>query len=166
MNLMDDVQQTSNTNWPPKATNASAYPNQSVDATLAGRGHQQGAHIDYLERQMQEVADQHGASISEIQQFFIFRDDDAVMSFLYDHREVPHLLLQAVPFLNRYFGRDKILSLNIDSDEAGSRILYGIVAWKGSASAARLALNDFDDNWWMAHALQACGRLTFTYELV
>jgi hypothetical protein len=115
---------------------------------------------------MQAATDQHRADISALRQSFIFQTDAAVTSFLSDHRSIPQLLLQAVPYLHRCFGADKIPSLRIDSDEAGSRILYAVVPWECSVREARVALKSFDDQWWMAHAFQALGRLTFTYELV
>ncbi len=166
MNLLADVQQTSNINWRFIETAMRAHRTPRSSAVDVPKLFQQSHSFDFFERQMQEAADQHQADISALRKSFIFQTDAAVASFLYDHRSIPQLLLEAVPHLHRCFGADKIPSLRIDSDEAGSRILYAVVPWECSVREARVALNSFDDQWWMAHAFQASGRLTFTYELI
>jgi len=76
------------------------------------------------------------------------------------------LLIEAVPRLWESFGIDAVFNLRVLIDESGSRTLYAVAMWAGSAKDVSIALDQFEDGWWILNSRQASGILTFTYELV
>jgi hypothetical protein len=134
---------------------------------LGGRRPLEGGTIfDDLEKQMVRYAAEYRAVLQEIQGQFVMPADSSVTAFLTDHRAIPPMLLEAMPHLKIYFGADTIFSLRASMDGADSPILYAVVHWSGKICDVRIALQRFDDEWWLRRAGQVAGLLTFTYELV
>lgn len=125
-----------------------------------------GALFESLEQQMVEYRGRQEAIQEELRRHYVLPADRSVQDFLSQHQSIPALLLEAVPHLKRHFGANAIFSLSAPIDEAGTRTLHAVAIWPGGANDAREALSGFDNDWWMAHARQASGDLTFTYELV
>jgi hypothetical protein len=119
-----------------------------------------------LENEMALFEAEHQAIISAVRKYYVVPTDSSVTTFFDSHRTLPELLLLAIPFLKQYFGDDTVFSLRAPIDESGSQTLYSVAMWPGKMQDARVALERFDDNWWIANSRQASGYLTFTYELV
>jgi hypothetical protein len=105
------------------------------------------------------------AAIDEVARHYRTPKDTSVATFLQEHRTIPDLLLQAAPNLKKYFG-DAALTLRAPVDEDGSQTVYAVVLWPGDVTEVRHALDQFDDNWWLANSGPDAGSLSFTYELV
>jgi hypothetical protein len=105
------------------------------------------------------------ARFSEIRREYTFHNEAAVKSYLTDHRSVSELLIKAIPQLKRHFGSDTVFQLRVSAEDGEFSTLYGIVLWPGAVQDIRAAFDRFDDEWWIAHAHQAGGRVTFAYEL-
>jgi len=103
--------------------------------------------------------------IREVRKLYVFPKDNSVTHFLEGHRNVPQLLIAAVPVLEGYFGTGTIFVLRAPTDEQGSQSLYAVVMWPGSVEDVANALDHFEDEWWLSNSRQSLGRLTFTYEL-
>jgi hypothetical protein len=129
--------------------------------------HQFAQHVQrQLEEQMAQFAANHEAAMADLQRSYVFVNEPVVREFFISHRTAPHILLEAVPHLQRYFKNATIFNLRATVDEYGAQTLYAVALWPGSVQDARAALDLFDDNWWIANSRQAAGDLTFTYELV
>jgi hypothetical protein len=118
-----------------------------------------------LERQMAAFVVGHEATLDEVRKRYVLPSDSSVTDFLKGHRTLPQLLLQAVPYLSQYFG-NVAFSLRAVSDEYGWQTLYAVAMWPGKAHDAVVALDQFEDGWWIANSRIASGSLNFTYELV
>jgi hypothetical protein len=119
-----------------------------------------------LESQMARFEAEHETMIADVRKHFVFSTDSDLNSFFRSHRTLPQLLIQATPHLRRAFGTGTVFNLRAPIDASGSQTLYAVVMWPGPANDARMALADFDENWWFEIVRQASGNLTFTYELV
>ena len=106
------------------------------------------------------------ATLKNIRRIFVLRDEESVSAFLSDHPSLSPLLLEAEAPLRKWFGSSALVALKAPIDDSGVQTLYAVVIWPGSARDVRAALSAFDDDWWLARASQASGRLSFTYELV
>lgn len=94
---------------------------------------------------------------------YVFRNGPVINRFLFGHRIVVPTLSAATSRLKESFGQDMILTLEATVEDDESISLYGIVIWRGSAAAAELALEDFDQRWGLNQTPHP--GLTFTYEL-
>jgi hypothetical protein len=111
------------------------------------------------------VAMVHDGILRQIREFFVM-STDLPLQFLFAHRAIPRLLLEAVSHLRACFGSETVFTLRAPIDESGSRTLYAVVMWPGSVQDARKSLERFDETWWIANSRQSSGYLNFTYELV
>ncbi len=118
------------------------------------------------ERQMAQFEAQHEATLREIAKNYTMPGDSSVQSFLRNHRTIPQLLVEAIPYLKRCFGGLAVVALRASIDESGAQMLYALVMWPGEVNHARQSLERFDDDWWIAHSRQASGYLSFSFELV
>ncbi len=137
-------------------------------ASQAARETRQGITIfDDLEKQMAECGTEHEDALDRIRKFYIISDDPSlVWQFLYDHRAVAQILLDAASYLREFFSGRVIFNLRVLIDESGSQALYAVVMWPGSVRDVREAFRKFDETWWLSRSRQASGYLAFTYELV
>lgn len=119
-----------------------------------------------LERQMSEFEVNHQNLLAEVRKHYVFHQDISVNAFLSSHRTIPPLLLQAIPRLKDFFGEDTVFALRAPIDESGAQTLYVVARWPGIVRKARMALDEFDEAWWIPNSRQASGDLVFTYELV
>jgi hypothetical protein len=125
-----------------------------------------GSSLDYLEDQMAAFVAEHKALVQDLRKHFQIPTDSSVTNFLNDHSSILQLLMEAKKHLEDCFGSSTVFALRAELDESGSRTLYASAIWSGKLQDARNALDKFDNDWWMSHARQAGGYLTFTYELV
>jgi hypothetical protein len=105
-------------------------------------------------------------SLIELRKDFQMPADSSVTEFLNEHRGIVQLLMEARMHLRDCFGSSTVFTLRAELDESGSRTLYVTAIWSGKLQDVRRALDQFDNGWWLSHAGQAGGYLTFTYELV
>jgi len=119
------------------------------------------------ENQMASVGPEHEVPFDQIRKYYVLpKDPSPVLKFLSEHRTSPQILLDGAAHLKDCFGEDAVFNLRAPIDEDGSQMLYAVVMWPGALRDVRQALTRFDEIWWIAHARQASGYLTFTYELV
>lgn len=121
---------------------------------------------DQIEQQMAQFEADHEAVVTELQRSYVFLNDQAIRSFFKSHRTAPQLLIEAAPHLRRTFGAGTIFNLRAMIDEYGAQTLYVVAVWPGDVRDVRIALERFDEQWWIANSRQASGDITFTYELV
>ncbi|MGA2425167.1 MAG: hypothetical protein ABSG07_14285 [Terriglobales bacterium] len=121
---------------------------------------------EQIEQQMARFEADHEAAVAELQRCYVFLNDQAIRGFFKSHRTAPQLLLEAVPHLRQDFGAGTVFDLRAMTDEYGAQTLYAVAMWPGSVRDVRIALDHFDEQWWIANSHQASGDLTFTYELV
>jgi hypothetical protein len=119
-----------------------------------------------LEQQMARFEADHEALIVEIGRHYVMPAKSPVLDVFRSYRTIPQLLIEAVPRLWESFGIDAVFNLRVLIDESGSRTLYAVAMWAGSAKDVSIALDQFEDGWWILNSRQASGILTFTYELV
>ncbi|HEX3438096.1 MAG TPA: hypothetical protein VHT24_15110 [Pseudacidobacterium sp.] len=136
---------------------------QEVPAVMPIR-HQQ-SFINDIEAQMQQFERDYRDALTGVRKLYVFPSDTSVAEFLNDHRAVPQLLIDAAPWLKKYFG-NTVFSLRVTSDEYGWQNLYADAMWSGDARDALQLLDQFEDEWWIANCRPARGALTFTYRLV
>src|SRR5271170_3104226 len=115
-----------------------------------------------LERQMAGFDADHRALVNEIRKSYVLPKDSSVADFLDAHRTIPALLIQAVPHLREFLG-NTVFALRAASDEYGWEALYADALWPGDAHDAAVAIDRFEDAWWIANSHAASGSLTFTY---
>jgi hypothetical protein len=118
-----------------------------------------------VERQMAAFDADHRALVDEIRKSYVLPKDSSVTEFLDAHRTIPALLIRAVPHLREYFG-NTVFALRATSDEYGWQSLYADAIWPGDAHDAVVAIDQFEDAWWIANSHEGLGNLTFTYRLV
>lgn len=118
-----------------------------------------------IEQQMEVFDKEYRAALAEVRKLYVLPADASVLEFLSNHRAVPQLLIDAVPYLRKYFD-GSVFSLRATSDEYGWEDLYVDVMWPGGAREVLQRLDRFEDEWWVANCRTARGALTFTYRLV
>ena len=121
--------------------------------------------FDGLERQMAEFDARSDILLDEVARNFVMPAYSVVREILNEHKILPEILVEGVPYLKRFFGVDSIVTLRISVDTTGSPMLYAVVMWSGSIREVREALEQFDRSWWLARSWQAAGYLVFTYVL-
>lgn len=121
---------------------------------------------EHIEQQMAQFEAEHEATVAQLRRRYVFLNDQAIRGFFRSHRTAPQLLLEAMPHLHESFGADSVFNLRVMTDEYGAQTLYAVVTWPGSAMDVRVALDSFDERWWIANSHQASGDVSFTYELV
>jgi hypothetical protein len=135
-------------------------PQPRIDEQYAQRIQEQ------IERQMAQFEADHEAAVTELHRSYVFLNDHAIRSFFKSHRTAPQLLLEAAPHLRQNFGAGAVFKLRAMIDEYGAQTLYAVAVWPGDVRDVRIALEQFDEQWWIANSRHASGDLTFTYELV
>lgn len=134
------------------------------DAAILRRGPQGLVPFEELERQMVEFGARSDALVERVAKNYVMSGYSSVREILNEHKILPEILVEGVPYLKRFFGLDSIFMLRTSSD-AGTAVLYAVVLWPGELVAVREALEQFDSTWWIARSGQASGHLVFTYEL-
>lgn len=121
---------------------------------------------EQIEQQMAQFEADHEAVVAELQRSYVFQNDPRIRSFFKSHRTAPQLLTEALPVLRQTFGAGTVFNLRAVIDEYGGQNLYAVAVWPRDVRDAQIALENFDERWWIANSRQASGDLTFTYELV
>ena len=119
-----------------------------------------------LERQMAVQEEEFNASLTMLRKSFIFKNEEAIGTFLRTHRTLIPILLEATIHMAHFFGADAPLALEIVSDDGPPTSINALALFHGDSADARAALNLFDGVWWMANMRKANGRIVFDYDLV
>lgn len=167
MNALQEVSQTPILDWSAHETGLRAYGrvrNERI-STLDSLQPQRSPFFEEIDARITEAVEKHRTDLSEIRKSFVFRDEQAVISFLRTHRTIPILLSDALPELAKSFGKDVVFALKVLTEEDGSREMYVVAEWGGPAEEAMKALDHFIDDWWIDRSGPAAGRLSVTYEL-
>jgi len=162
MNVEYELNQTSGYDWK-QPSGARVYHRQKTALTPPSRV--QLSELAELEAQMERYEVEHSELINEIRRLYVIEDEASVSEFLRRHRRLSQVLVDAEPHLRQFF-KDAVLVLRTTSDEHDWDMLYALVQWSGEPDDALLALDAFDDAWWLANSYPAGSFLTFTYRLV
>lgn len=120
--------------------------------------------LHIYEPEIAEANQEHYLAIDQVKKEFVFRNAEAVSSFLADHRTLPQGLLEALPELRAHFGDDTVFNLEVWCEEQGVRELYVFAIWRGAAEEAMAATTAFNEAW----AERSCAlgaRVNVSYEL-
>lgn len=143
-----------------RALAQSCRPTKSV-------GYQQlGLMLGSLKDELAPFAADDENLITRVKRSYVLVDESSVTDYLRSHRNLPPVLLEAVPAIERCFGSEAVTQLRVSVDSLGDQFLYAVVIWPGAAIEVRAALERFDNEWWLDHSELTSGYLTFTYELV
>ena len=104
-------------------------------------------------------------ALTELERVFVFEDRAEVAAFM-ERNRIRGLLLEAREPLNAAFGEGAVKKLTLLEDDEGFTTLVCLVLVAGDMPVARLALRSFDEQWWLARAGQAGGKLNFDFELI
>jgi hypothetical protein len=103
--------------------------------------------------------------LENLRRAYVFTDSSLVRAFLREHRALPVILLDAIPWLKKAFGNSAPFQLQLMVEEDEPTILCGLVLWTESLTSAQEALRRFDESWWLSNCRRASGNLIFDYEL-
>jgi len=154
--------QTSGNDWTP-VVHSMLHEREQDRVAPPPRGHQRII-LDDLERQMERHEQEHLLMMDEIARTFVVPRDGSVEIFISAHRVLAQFLIQALPHLRGSFG-DVVFALRATTDEYGWQQLYVDALWPGNSTEAFLAIDRFQDAWWIANSHLTAGHLTFTYRL-
>lgn len=104
-------------------------------------------------------------ALKELERLYVLEDCSAVASFIRQNRLL-ELLLEARDPLNAAFGEGAVKKLTLVEDDEAFETLFCLVLVPGELGQARLALESFDDGWWLAHCDRAAGKLNFDFDLI
>jgi hypothetical protein len=96
---------------------------------------------------------------------FVIENRAVVKNYIATNR-LTGLLLEALPRLEEYFGANPVKALSLITDDEGSSTLFCSVKWAGDLEAARAALREFDEAWWLANSGKVAGKLNFDFDLI
>lgn len=101
----------------------------------------------------------------ELDAAYVIEDRQRVIQFILENR-LQGLLVQASGPLEEAFTKDTVKKLSLVRDEEGFETLFCLAMVSGELQPARLALQAFDDQWWLDYSAQVDGKLNFDFELV
>jgi len=95
--------------------------------------------------------------ISSVEQLYIFRRRDEVISFLWAHPFLVPLLLEAHGKIAEHFGPSPEIVLEVvtDPEVENDRELFALVQTCLSPNEALYRLDRLDQEWWLEASLQA-----------
>ena|SRR6185312_8513974 len=163
MNGLLEYTQTAGGEW--RGTSAEMLYHPLQEAVESSTPRQQITDFTYLEEEMRRFESDYDALICEVRKCYVMPSDPSVEVFFRRSRSLPHLLVEAVPHLRRFFG-DTVFALRHTSDEYGFQVLMVDALWPGEARDAERAIDAFEDAWWIGNSRSAFGGLIFTYRLV
>lgn len=105
------------------------------------------------------------AATSALETEFVFENRAEVTEFIQRNR-LAGLLFQAVQPLLDAFGTEVIKILRVVRDDEGSESLFCLVSVRTGLAEAQLALESFDERWWLARCALKAGLLNFDFDLV
>lgn len=156
----------------PENQNRSGFQDESLSSFGATNNSTVAAKSDdYLktlitDNEIAQIRSENESLLNKLLSQYVFEDGTKVRTFLEDHPSVPHFLFEALPFLKKSFGDNAILQLQIPPDEDGPFTIYAVAIWEDTVEAARNALKNFDDSWWIANGHKASGKVVVDYQLV
>lgn len=103
------------------------------------------------------------ADIRQINNAYIFYDYQEVGAFLSLHPNLVGVLLDALPQIRKFFGRDTSISLRVSCDQESDPTLSANIQTTMEVSEARAARKSFNASWWMR--LSAANQLPLTFNI-
>jgi hypothetical protein len=102
--------------------------------------------------------------IKRLERHYAIQERSALSSLLREQGQLPGLLMEAVPYLPKWFG-DRPLHLRVSYAEEEIALRASVV-WPSALEPAEEALRAFDADWWLANCAKSDGYLVFDFELV
>lgn len=158
--------QTSGNDWRPSYSNQRAYrDSQPHVGTIANLAYGQ-TFFGAIERDMADSRASQQATMRELQRRFGKANDPFVVTFLANHRAVPHLLVEAWEGLKEAFGANVVVNLEVSTDEDGHQTLRAVTLWKEDAAKAAIAFHSFVENWWLDRMNASNSDVAFVYRFI
>jgi hypothetical protein len=133
-------------------------------------GHEQ-LDISFLSAQAkQEVnlrAVVYEAQVSKLEQVYVFRNSDEIREFLFEHKTIISVLLDARPVLEEFFTDRVVVSLELvdDLEISAEKQLFGYIDVAGSSPVdAFERLSAFDSAWFLKQFDFTSGLFNFSLE--
>ena len=104
-------------------------------------------------------------ALTELERVYVFENRAEVSEFI-ERNRIRGLLLEAAEPLNAAFGEKAVKKLTVLDDDEGFTTLFCLILFPGDIAVARLALEFFDQHWWLPRSRQASGKLNFDFELI
>lgn len=117
------------------------------------------------QREGQRLALRQDPALAELERVYVIENRAEVTEFIKRNR-VRGLLIEAREPLIAAFGKGAVKRLSLLDDDEGFTTLFCLVLVPGDIAEARLALESFDQHWWLAHSGQTDGKLNFDFELI
>src|SRR5208337_4117371 len=103
--------------------------------------------------------------LKELEQLYVLEDRSEVAAFI-ERNRLRELLLEAGGPLNAAFGEAVVKKLSLLEDDEGFETLFCLALIPGDMHQTMLALESFDERWWLARSGRVGGKLNFDLELV
>lgn len=104
-------------------------------------------------------------ALDELEWAYVFNNRSAVSAFVQRNR-IREFLLEAREPLNAAFGEAAVKSLTLVEDDEGFTTMFCLILFAGDILTAKLALQAFDEGWWLVRSAQVGGKLNFDFELI
>jgi len=106
--------------------------------------------------------------LSQIKRSYGFREKAETARFLQIHPALIDLLLEASPYVERYFGPNPQVVLEVvrDPEVTGSEELFANICTSLPVEEALERLDQFDEKWFLAQLERTAGRFNFNLEFV
>jgi hypothetical protein len=104
--------------------------------------------------------------LETLHKHYIFLDDDrAIVRLLETHPAISSLLMGAVEPLREAFGDRRLIYIRIQSSDEDSLLKVAVLLPTDFGSDPELALQSFDEEWWLNNCHRSGGTLVFDYEM-
>jgi len=109
-----------------------------------------------------------GEKLSQIKRIYSFRDEAETARFLRIHPALIDLLLEAPPHVERYFGPNPqvVLEVVADPEASDSEELFANICTSLPVEEALERLDQLDEGWFLAQLEWTAGRFNFNLEFV
>ena len=104
--------------------------------------------------------------VQKLNQAYVFYDYQEVKDVLSLHPGLVGILLNALPQIKRFFGKDTSVSLRVSCDQESDPTLSANIQTAMSVNEARAARKAFNASWWMRQPNTDDLPLTFNLEYV
>ncbi|MBI2816214.1 MAG: hypothetical protein HYX72_04680 [Acidobacteria bacterium] len=117
--------------------------------------------IDWLRHNREVVGE---TTLKGLDDSYVIENRRRVAAFI-ERNRLRAFLQQARKPLNDAFGEATVKTLTIVCDDEGFETLFCLVRFTGDMRQAKLALNSFDEHWWLMRSDQVAEKLNFDFEL-
>jgi hypothetical protein len=104
--------------------------------------------------------------LEALHKHYIFLDDDrTIIRFFETHPAISSLLMGAVEPLRGAFGDRRLIYIRIQSSDEDSLLKVAVLLPADFGNDPELALQSFDEEWWLNNCHSSGGTLVFDYEM-